>query len=100
VNKIAQLQDLRGIAIIMVLLVHTGNKVTDLVSHGNNGVLLFFIISGFIITSAHRHAAGVHDFVIFLKKRVARIHFPYLPIVLSFIVLFLLTSSLDKKEKE
>jgi peptidoglycan/LPS O-acetylase OafA/YrhL len=90
-HKIAQLQDLRGIAILMVLLVHTGDRVTPLVSHGNNGVLLFFMISGFIIASAHRHDAGFDDFVVFLKKRIARIHFPYWPIFLIFVMLFLLT---------
>ncbi|WP_138614623.1 acyltransferase [Pseudoalteromonas sp. S3785] len=87
-EKIKPLQDLRGIAIIMVVLYHSGKHYTDLVSHGNNGVMLFFMISGFIISRAHNYDKGFYDFIIFMKKRISRIHFPYFPIVILFIIMF------------
>jgi exopolysaccharide production protein ExoZ len=89
--KIKPLQDLRGIAILMVVLYHSGSHLTDLVSHGNNGILLFFMISGFIITSAHDKDRGIGDFWVFMRKRVSRIHFPYIPVALLFIVMFLIS---------
>lgn len=90
-QKIKPIQDLRGIAILMVVLFHTGAQYTNLVSHGNNGVLLFFMVSGFIIGSAHSNDKGVNDFLVFIKKRISRIHFPYFPIVTLFIIMFLIT---------
>lgn len=90
-EKIKPLQDLRGIAILMVVLFHSGKHYTDLVSNGNNGVLLFFMISGFIISCAHNNDKGFTDFILFMKKRISRIHFPYLPIAVLFIIMFLVS---------
>jgi len=45
-KKINALQDLRGIAILMVVLFHSGSTVFgghNIFMHGSNGVLLFFI---------------------------------------------------------
>ncbi len=90
-RKIKTLQDLRGIAIIMVVLFHSGNNYTALVNHGDNGVLLFFMISGFIISGAHSKDYGLTDFIIFIKKRISRIHFPYFPIIILLSVMFVIT---------
>ena len=87
-QKIRTLQDLRGIAILMVVFYHSGKHYTELVVHGDNGVLLFFIISGFIIASVHKKDQGLGNFITFMKKRIARIHFPYIPLALVFIFLF------------
>lgn len=85
-----QLQDLRGIAILMVVMFHAGPGLAPFV-HGNNGVLLFFMVSGFIIAAIHGNDRGPRDFQQFLRKRAARIFPPYLPVALTFILLFAIT---------
>ncbi|MBT5492506.1 acyltransferase, partial [bacterium] len=60
-KKIEALQDLRGIAIIMVIFFHVGSTVfgnNNIFMHGKNDVLLFFIVSGFIISSIHKNDVG------------------------------------------
>lgn len=46
-SKISSIQDLRGIAVLYVVLFHAG-MIFDLqiFSHGATGVSLFFVISG------------------------------------------------------
>lgn len=93
-KKIEALQDLRGIAIIMVVLFHAGSTVFgnyNIFMHGKNGVLLFFIVSGFIIASIHKNDIGFEMFVLFLKKRAIRIYLPYFPIFFVFLLLFNIT---------
>lgn len=90
-NKFDQLQDLRGIAILMVVMFHAGPGLVPFV-HGNNGVLLFFMVSGFIIAAIHGDDRGPQDFERFLRKRAARIYPPYLPVALAFILLFAVTN--------
>ncbi len=90
-KKIESLQDLRGVAILMVVLFHSagasfGNN--HIFVHGGNGVLLFFMISGFIIASVHQNDRGTYKFLIFMKKRFIRIYLPYLPIFIIFLFLF------------
>jgi len=87
-KKINPIQDLRGIAVLYVVLFHAGNIFhLDVFAHGGRGVDLFFIISGFIISYIHRHDKGVESALIFLKKRIVRIYPSY---ILIFIVMFIL----------
>ncbi len=87
-QKIAAIQDLRGIAVLYVVLFHVGNICGyRIFIHGATGVSLFFIISGFIIAFVHKNDRGVRDAVIFIKKRMARIYPPF--IITMFVTLFL-----------
>lgn len=67
-KKIAPLQDLRGIAVLLVVMLHaqaiTGYAIFPY-SFGAIGVEIFFIISGFIMASIHGHDKGVSEFFFF-----------------------------------
>ncbi len=97
---------LRGIAILAVLILHfnisyhldqsalnhifSTNFIKAIASNGNYGVTIFFVISGFLITSTslERYGAlGKVDLIGFYILRFARI-MPCLVLVLSVIVLF------------
>ncbi|MEM1304280.1 MAG: acyltransferase [Planctomycetota bacterium] len=92
------LDGLRGVAILLVLLVHcTAIRPTDTVSRlclgpmvlGWSGVDLFFVISGFLITSILLDTRGASGyFSIFYARRVLRI-FPlyYTLLFLTLVVL-------------
>lgn len=57
-------------------------------SFGGMGVKIFFIISGFIMAYIHGNDRGISEFVLFLKKRIARI-FP-----LYWIILFIFIAAI------
>jgi len=97
-KKINALQDLRGIAILMVVLFHSGSTVFgghNIFMHGSNGVLLFFIISGFIISSIHKSDSGVNQLIVFFKKRFIRVYLPYIPVFIFFVIVFNFTGKGD-----
>lgn len=78
---------LRGIAIMMVFLIHAGgefrqysdiaNRIVDL---GKYGVEIFFVISGFTIF--YQFFERNYSFKKFLTLRIVRISIPYFPIIL------------------
>lgn len=89
-KNIAALQDLRGIAVIFVLLFHLdGVFGYSFFQNGSNGVLLFFMISGFIISFKHSNDRGIKSAILFSKKRANRIYVPYIPIFIVFYVLII-----------
>ncbi|MEX0599504.1 MAG: acyltransferase, partial [Rhodothermales bacterium] len=87
-RKLESIQVLRGLAALMVVLVHigvtearygaNGYRWLDGFVTGNAGVDIFFVISGFIMiyTSSHR-AGSVAESGRFLVKRVVRIYPTY-----------------------
>jgi peptidoglycan/LPS O-acetylase OafA/YrhL len=81
VNYRPDIDGLRGIAIASVLLFHAG--VPGL-ANGFVGVDIFFVISGFLITSIilRECEAGTFDFEHFYQRRIRRI-FPALFVVLA-----------------
>jgi peptidoglycan/LPS O-acetylase OafA/YrhL len=100
---------LRGISIILVLLLHfalayhlsdsilgtlfSKKAVSSIVSNGNYGVTMFFVISGFLITSKsveRYNNLGNIDTLGFYLMRFARI-VPSLLLVLSILVILSLT---------
>lgn len=97
-KKIEGLQDLRGIAILMVVLFHVGNVSLEknYFVHGGNGVYLFFIISGFIISSIHSRDKGFYKLRRFMEKRAVRVYLPYLPLFMLFVLLFMITGKGDE----
>ncbi len=73
---------LRAVAVLAVLFFHAGYK---LFSNGHLGVDVFFVISGFLITSIILRGveAGRFSFVEFYTRRIRRI-FPALIVILAF----------------
>lgn len=92
-----QLDGLRAFAITLVIVEHFGGPLGRFYSGGYYGVDLFFVISGFLITSIllknqHRHFSSAYK--TFMGRRVLRI-FPiyYLALLIFFIVDFSSTRS-------
>lgn len=89
-----QLDGLRGIAIVAVLLYHLGSKLPALhleivTRYGWAGVDLFFVISGFLITGILLDSVGsAHYFRNFYVRRVLRI-WPLYFALLGFVFLLL-----------
>lgn len=89
-GKIGAIQDLRGVAVMLVLLVHAINVVDLRVAHGVDaqrgflsgflsvnefgacGVDLFFVISGFVMSLLLDRSAG-EPRLVFMRKRLIRI---------------------------
>ncbi len=97
---------LRGIAVVLVMLLHysltyrlpdswlgdvfTPKSVARLVMNGNYGVTMFFVISGYLITTNSLHRWGSLQQVdrwAFYRRRALRILPPLLPAVVVIIVL-------------
>lgn len=86
---------LRGIAIFIVLLLHFNLTyslpgISTIVSSGNYGVTMFFVISGFLITknilARYGSLKNIHFFHFYIF-RIARI-FPGIILALAFILFF------------
>lgn len=98
--NIPVLDSLRGFAATSVCLYHFVCTTTDYVqdqsvlkffSYGENGVHLFFVISGFIIPwSMYRAGYKIKNFFTFLWKRLLRLEPPYLISVVAAILLLVL----------
>jgi peptidoglycan/LPS O-acetylase OafA/YrhL len=93
-KRLFELDAIRGIAALMVVLYHYsfrygqlyGYKVLPLFSieHGNLGVQLFFIVSGFVIFMTLDKASHITDFVV---SRLSRLYPAYwVAVVLTFII--------------
>ena len=100
VNHIVTIDALRGIAALLVCLVHIGglglfgnNILTNIFSFGQWGVYVFFVISGFIIPySLNSSKYRVKYFFRFILKRIIRIDPPYyIAIILTLALAFLVT---------
>jgi peptidoglycan/LPS O-acetylase OafA/YrhL len=79
------LDGLRGIAILLVLAAHVGGS--PLRSFGPAGVTLFFVLSGFLITSLlleEHHRTGKVTLAGFYARRARRL-FPALAVMLVFV---------------
>lgn len=100
-DKILWLEAFRGAAAIWVLLHHTvqstvsvtpdSGPVYRVFANGDLGVVLFFVLSGFIIAMAsERCLAQGQGFKAYLHARLMRIYLPYLPVGLAMLALYLL----------
>lgn len=78
------IQELRGVAILLVVLYHAG----AILPSGFIGVDVFFVISGFVIAGSVRRSMRADDFSLssFIGKRVRRI-LPALSVMLTIVVL-------------
>ena len=72
-RRIPGLDGLRGIAILSVIAAHTGWTIFG--SAGQSGVVLFFVLSGFLITRilASQVKAGGINYRVFYIRRAARL---------------------------
>ena len=79
-SKISSVESLRGIAALMVTFYHLSNGninffndgfwLKEAGSYGYNGVIVFFVISGFIIPwSLHKNQYHIRSFFRFLFRR-------------------------------
>jgi len=95
-NKLLQLEALRGLAALYVVLHHTihvnyfvaGLDIGRLLRFGQEAVILFFLISGFVINYSFRTGKD-RTFRTYFIKRFARI---YIPLFVVFAVGFLTES--------
>jgi peptidoglycan/LPS O-acetylase OafA/YrhL len=100
------LQGSRAVAAMMVVLYHLGLAISSEkyfgieafaspFSFGHAGVPFFFILSGFIIFSAHRNDISRPEMLAsYLKKRIIRIYPTYWIIFLSVFLVAIFSSSL------
>lgn len=102
-SRILQLDAIRGIAVVLVILQHWIASPYTL-GLGNFGAQLFFVLSGFLITGIlldlrSRYEAGAlglrHVFATFWQSRIARI-FPVVFVTLS--VVYLAGDRFEKRE--
>lgn len=91
-EKLPGLTGLRGVGALWVLLFHIFfGRGVPIVEHGDLGVDIFFILSGFVLCHAHRAQSwGGAGYWGFLQARVARI-FPLNTLALAMTVVIALT---------
>lgn len=78
-NKLDSIQCCRAVAFVMVLMLHRPPTwaIFDILKYGRYGVMMFFIISGFIITYLHLNGK-VESIRSFAIKRIIRLYPVYL----------------------
>ncbi len=91
-NRIEVLDFLRGMASLAVALHHFNlfqpGLLYDALYHGQLGVHVFFVISGFIIPySLYRGGYTLADYPIFVLKRIVRLDPPYIVTIVIIIAL-------------
>ena len=94
IRRIDQLDGLRGISCIMVLIYHLEKHYTPefiynffLVREGYVFVDVFFVISGFVIAHNYNSISSLNHFLNFIKKRFKRLY-PLLFISACFYLMF------------
>ncbi|MEZ9768236.1 acyltransferase family protein [Vibrio breoganii] len=104
VNKIENVQILRGVAVLLVLVYHlkavndkyfSSISLPNFFEMGSGGVDLFFVISGFIIIYITRNGiSGNKGAIHFLLKRAVRVYPVYWVYSLSVLIVYLVQPSL------
>jgi peptidoglycan/LPS O-acetylase OafA/YrhL len=94
-NHFAVIDSLRGIAALLVVIVHISMKLdkswlTDIASYGQYGVIIFFVISGFIIPySLYKSEYTLQKMPNFLFRRILRLNPPYYGVLLLTILFYI-----------
>jgi peptidoglycan/LPS O-acetylase OafA/YrhL len=94
-KRIELVEFLKGYSILTIILFHFLQRLQipniggKLIGFGGTGVHLFILLSGFGLYYSHVHKPL--GFIAFLKKRISKIYFPYIAIVLvsALITLFI-----------
>lgn len=86
-NKNNNIQVLRGLAALSVLIYHAGFMIEQVVNSwgplrkfvfsGHAGVDIFFVISGYIIAESTKNIKGHANWCRFIKRRILRVIPPY-----------------------
>jgi peptidoglycan/LPS O-acetylase OafA/YrhL len=96
-GRVDYLDGLRAVAILAVLALHWLAWYVPLFHGGSVGVDVFFVLSGFIITTLLWRSAGtstlVHAWGSFLKRRVVRLYPALLGLVVGSVLLYATISS-------
>jgi peptidoglycan/LPS O-acetylase OafA/YrhL len=90
-KRIAGLDGLRAIAVLLVVTVHMHDRVWARL-HGGLGVVIFFVLSGYLITTLalrEEQMRGSLDFVSFYIRRTFRIFPLYYVVLAGYAVLIL-----------
>jgi peptidoglycan/LPS O-acetylase OafA/YrhL len=87
-KKIAKLEAIRGLAALYVVFHHCFEKYSIFFKFGQEAVILFFILSGFVIQLAYTKSKD-KSFKTYFLKRFLRI---YIPLICVFILNFLVYS--------
>ncbi|MBD2193879.1 MULTISPECIES: acyltransferase family protein [Calothrix] len=108
-KKLNSLQILRGIAALLVILIHgTGvvetafneNYLDQYFYMGNCGVDIFFVLSGFIIFYSNYNLIGdPSKFVSFIRKRIIRIYPIYWIVTLSILPAYAIIPSFGQGDE-
>ncbi|WP_417910853.1 acyltransferase family protein [Candidatus Electronema sp. PJ] len=106
----AGLQVGRGLAAVLVLLHHAslgsdffygGKAFYGFFEFGYIGVDFFFVLSGFVIYSAHcNDQSSFNAALIFCKKRIIRVYPPFIVISVSLLLIYNLYPSLSNGNRE
>lgn len=98
-SRYDQLDALRGLAAFGVVISHFSlltplewvkHTPLSLISSGHESVILFFVLSGFVLSIQLTSAAGI-SYPLYAAKRICRIYVPYLAAVLIGYLAFRLT---------
>lgn len=93
-RRLAYLDAMRALAVTLVVVMHVGITVTP----GDGGVVVFFVISGFIITRlvlVERERSGRFDLVGFYRRRAWKLAPPLLVVVIVPTLVFALFRPVD-----
>jgi peptidoglycan/LPS O-acetylase OafA/YrhL len=100
-NHLGIIDSLRGIAALMVVIVHASmildkSWFTEIASYGQHGVIIFFVISGFIIPySLYKNKYTIKQSSNFLWRRILRLNPPYYLILLGTLLFYFLVKVLN-----
>src|SRR5579864_8224464 len=95
-NRIPSLDGLRAVSILLVIVGHLGGNVGTGVLLSAFGVQVFFVLSGFLITTLlqnERAKTGETDLVAFYRRRCFRIF----PAAYTYIAVIALLSPLSRR---
>ena len=84
-DRLKFIDSIRGIAILMVILVHTGHSLNysrmggdGIIAYGQMGVQLFFVVSAFTLCLTYdKRKKEEHSLLVYIVKRFFRIAPPY-----------------------
>jgi len=99
VRYVPAFDGLRGIAVLSVMIFHAGNSVRPLLRGGYIGVDIFFVLSGFLITSiliSEFNSTDTLNILRFYAKRARRL----MPAFLFMLLLYVIGSLVFLSEKE
>lgn len=83
-STIAPLDGIRGLAALLVAFSHMGNigHFYEITGTGQHGVMLFFVLSGFLMSWLYGEGEGSTDWRVYAIRRVMRVYPLYFAVIL------------------